>query len=74
MTTMYTPKTRIVSPSPVALVSNIETQNIQFREMIRRSIVKFHSSSPLAELGMAVIYMRGMQNLSPKGVGVRYAC
>ena len=28
--------------------------------------MKFHGSSPLAELGMAV-----MQNLSPKGVGVR---
>ena len=34
----------------------------------------FHGSSPLAELGTAVIYMRGMQNLSPKGVGVRYTC
>ena len=33
--------------------------------------MKFHGSSPLAELGMAVIYMCGMQNLSPRGVGVR---
>ena len=36
--------------------------------------MKFHGSSPLAELGMAVIYMCGMQNWSPKGVGVRYTC
>ena len=36
---------------------------MQFWEMIGRSLVKFHGSSPLAELGMAVIYMRGVQNL-----------
>ena len=42
--------------------------------------MKFHGSKgnkqaysfSLTELGMAVIYMHGMQNFSPKGVGVRY--